>query len=108
MNRIAPRHALIAHFGSLRTRWRCWCCSAAVVLGGRSGAFGVGVVALVIALLSLNLLAALVVHPAFRRQLPLLVAHLALLALVVLAGFGRLAALDGRFELTQGVPFDGS
>jgi hypothetical protein len=48
-----------------------------------------------------------VVHPAFRRQLPLLVAHLALLALVLLAGFGRLASLDGRFELTQGVPFDG-
>ena len=102
------RHALIAHFGSLRSTLALLVLLAAVVLGGSvsGNAFGVGV-ALVIALLSLNLLAALVVHPAFRRQLPLLVAHLALLALVLLAGFGRLAALDGRFELTQGVPFDG-
>jgi cytochrome c biogenesis protein len=58
-------------------------------------------------LLTLNLAAALVAHPAFRRQLPLLVAHLALLALVLLVGIGRLTALDARFELTQGVEFDG-
>ncbi len=57
--------------------------------------------------LALNLLAALAVHPAFRRQLPLLVFHLALLALVLLVAWGKLTALDGRFELTQGVPFDG-
>lgn len=102
------RHALIAHFGSLRSTLALLGLFAAVVLGGSvSGtAFGLGV-GLVIVLLSLNLLAALVVHPAFRRQLPLLVTHLALLALVLLAGFGRLAALDGHFELTQGVPFDG-
>ncbi|OYU71931.1 MAG: hypothetical protein CFE45_41590, partial [Burkholderiales bacterium PBB5] len=34
-------------------------------------------------------------------------AHLALLTLVVLVAVGRLTALDGRFELTEGVPFDG-
>jgi hypothetical protein len=58
--------------------------------------------------LTLNLALALLAHPAFRRQLPLLVAHLALLALVLLVGIGRLTALDGRFELTQGVEFDGA
>ena len=57
--------------------------------------------------LALNLMAALAVHPAFRRQLPLLVFHLALLGLVLLVAWGKLTTLDGRFELTQGVPFDG-
>ena len=72
--------------------------------------FGSAALALAVAigLLALNLVAAIVVHPAFRRQLPLLVAHLALLALVVLVAVGRLTALDGRFELTQGQPFDGT
>lgn len=59
------------------------------------------------ALLALNLLAALAVNPLLRRSLPLLVFHLALLALAVLVGAGRLTALDGRVELTQGVPFEG-
>lgn len=96
-------YRLSAHFGSLRSTLAVLALLAAVVLlrptfwllGG------------VMAALALNLLAALVVHPAFRRQLPLLVSHLALLALVVLVGLGRLLSLDGRFELTQGVPFDG-
>lgn len=59
------------------------------------------------ALLALNLLAALAVNPLLRRSLPLLVFHLALLALAVLAGAGRLTALEGRVELTRGVPFEG-
>jgi ResB-like family len=95
--------ALTAHFGSLRHTLVLLALLAAVVLASPTR----WPLALVIALLAINLLAALVVHPAFRRQLPLLVAHLALLALVVLAAVGRLTALDGRFELTQGVPFDG-
>lgn len=101
--------ALIAHFGSLRTTLAGMALLGAAVFAGQI-AEGLGAPALVaaMALLSLNLLAALVVHPAFRRQLPLLVFHLALLALVLLAALGRLASLDGRFELTQGVPFDGT
>jgi hypothetical protein len=98
------RYALIAHFGSLRHTLALVALLAAVVLVSPTR----WPLALVITLLSINLLAALVVHPAFRRQLPLLVAHLALLVLVVLVAVGRLTALDGRFELTQGVPFDGS
>jgi ResB-like family len=59
-----------------------------------------------LALLSAQLLLALVVHPALRRQAGLLVFHLGLLALVLAAAVGRLMALDGRFELTEGVPFE--
>jgi hypothetical protein len=101
----SPAHfALIAHFGSLRHTLALVLLLAAVVLVSPTR----WPLALVIGALGINLVAALVVHPALRRQLPLLVAHLALLVLVVLVAVGRLTALDGRFELTQGVPFDGS
>ena len=95
---------LMAHFGSLRSTLALLVLLLAVIASRPAFA----PLALVFGALGLNLAAALVVHPAFRRQLPLLVAHLALLALVVLVGLGRLLALDGRFELTQGVPFDGT
>lgn len=95
---------LVAHFGSLRSTLAGLALLFAVVLLRPT----LWPLSVVIGLLSLNLLVALVVHPAFRRQLPLLIAHLALLGLVVLVAAGRLMALDGRFELTQGVPFDGS
>lgn len=96
--------ALMAHFGSLRHTLALVALLAAVVLVQPAW----WPLTVVIGLLSVNLLAALVVHPAFRRQLPLLVAHLALLALVVLVAVGRMTALDGRFELTQGEFFDGT
>jgi len=96
-------HPLINHFGSLRSTLALFALLACVVLLRPA----LAPLAVVIGLLALNLGAALVVHPAFRRQLPLLVAHLALLALVLLVAAGRLLALDGRFELTQGEPFDG-
>lgn len=94
---------LIAHFGSLRTTLALLALLAVVVLARPAFA----PLALALGLLAINLMAALVVHPLLRRQLPLLVFHLALLALLLLVGLGRLTALDGRFELTQGVPFDG-
>lgn len=95
--------ALVAHFGSLRTTLVLMALLAAVVLLRPATAW----LAPAIALLAFNLAAALVVHARLRRQWPLLVAHLALLVLVVLAAVGRLASLDGRFELTEGVPFEG-
>lgn len=107
---MKPRtpHAVLAHFGSLRSTLAGMALLAAAVLAGQvEGLPGGAAMTLAIGLLAINLLAALVVHPAFRRQLPLLVSHLALLALVVLVALGRLMALDGRFELTQGVDFDG-
>lgn len=97
-------YRLSAHAGSLRTTLALFALLAAVVFA-RPDFVAVGGVLL---LLGLNLAAALVVHPVLRRQGPLLVAHLALLALVLVIGWGRLASLDGRFELTQGEVFDGT
>jgi hypothetical protein len=97
------RYRLMAHFGSLRTTLALLALLAVVVLARPAFApLAVG-----LGLLGVNLIAALFVHPLLRRQLPLLVFHLALLALLLLVGAGRMGALDGRFELTQGVPFDG-
>jgi len=59
------------------------------------------------ALLALNLAAAILVNPKFRRQLPLLVFHVALLILVLLAAAGRLTYLNGRVELSVGEAFTG-
>lgn len=53
-------------------------------------------------LLGANLGAALATNGLFRRQLPLLVFHLALGALVLLAAAGRLSYLNGRAEVTEG------
>ncbi len=103
-----PGAAILAHFGSLRTTLAGMALLAAVVAAGEAGGawFAPGL-ALAIGVLALNLLVALFAHPAFRRQLPLLLFHIALLALVLLVAAGRLTALDGRFELTEGVAFDG-
>jgi cytochrome c biogenesis protein len=57
--------------------------------------------------LALNLLAAILVNPLFRRQLPLLLFHLALLALIVLVGVGRMIYLKGWAEVSEGAAFDG-
>lgn len=99
----ASTHRLVAHFGSLRSTLALLALLAAVAFA-RPAFMALGVV---MAALALNLGAAIVVHPAFRRRFALLVAHLALLALVLAAGLGRLLALDGRFELTEGLPFEG-
>lgn len=59
-------------------------------------------------LLVLNLSAAIAVLPRFRRDLPLLVFHLALLALVALFIWTRLVYLDATTALTQGETFEGN
>ena len=94
---------LLDHLGSVRTLLVLLALLAAVVLARPATPW----LAPVFAALGLNLGAALVRHAGLRRQLPLLVAHLALAALVVGAGVSRLVSLDGRFELAEGVPFDG-
>lgn len=83
-------------------------------------AFGVGVlvadagglrfapiVATCLAALALNLLAMIVTNPRFRRQGPLVVFHLALLAIIVLVALGRMIYLKGQAELVEGLEFDG-
>jgi energy-coupling factor transporter transmembrane protein EcfT len=93
----------IAHIGSMRTTLVLLALLLATVLLRPAW----WPLTLVFAALALNLVAALIRHPLLRRQMALLVFHLALLGLLLLVGTGRLSALDGRFELTQGVPFDG-
>ncbi|MHB9102715.1 MAG: cytochrome c biogenesis protein ResB [Sulfuricella sp.] len=58
-------------------------------------------------LLSLNLLAAVLTNPAFRRSGALLLFHLALIAIVLLVAAGRLTYLKGHVELSEGEAFDG-
>ena len=52
--------------------------------------------------LAVNLAAALVVHPRFRRQPGLLCFHLALLAVLVLGATEQLRRFEGRVELLVG------
>lgn len=103
------RRAALFHLGAPRLALGSLALLAVAVLCGqwRAGAMA-WMLALAFGVLALQLSAAIVVHPAFRRQVSLLVFHLALLALVVLVALGRLSALEGRLELTQGVPFDGT
>ena len=58
-------------------------------------------------LFALNLSAAVATNPVFQRQIPLLVFHLALIAIVLLIAIGRLTYLKGTLELTKGIPFAG-
>lgn len=58
-------------------------------------------------LLAINLLATVVTNRHFRRQLPLLLFHLALLAIIVLVALGRLVYLNGQAEVLEGEAFDG-
>lgn len=58
-------------------------------------------------LLSLNLLLAILLNPLFRRQLPLLIFHLALLSILLLVVAGRLTYLKGRAEVSEGSEFQG-
>jgi cytochrome c biogenesis protein len=66
-----------------------------------------GLLAALFAVGAANLLAAIVVQPRLRADLPLLVLHVALLAILLLAGIGRLTTLTGTLELAQGEIFDG-
>lgn len=60
-----------------------------------------------LALLTLNLAAAIGTNGLFRRDMPMMVFHCALLAIVVLAAAGRLTHFKGQVELAEGEVFDG-
>lgn len=63
--------------------------------------------ALPFSLLGLNLGAAIATHARFRADVPLLLFHLALLALVLLFIYGRLTYFDGIAMVTRGAEFQG-
>lgn len=60
-----------------------------------------------LSLLSLNLLAAVLIYPAFRQSGALLLFHLALLGIILLIAAGRLSYLKGHVELSEGEEFAG-
>lgn len=61
-----------------------------------------------LALLSFNLLVAIIINPRINRRPGLLVFHLGLLGVVLLAAIGRLTFLDAHVELLQGTAFSGN
>jgi len=75
-------------------------------MGSRSSAVDVGVTALPIAVLVLNLLAAIATNRSFRTQTGLLVFHIGLLLVFVLVGLSVLTRFDGHVEVVQGGSFN--
>lgn len=59
-------------------------------------------------LLTLNVVAAIVTNRRFRTDLPLLVFHLALLALILTLVAARLTYFEGQATVTAGTTFDGT
>lgn len=82
--------------------------AAAVAWSFDTGASATWSLAAPLALIAVNLLAAVATHPAFRRNLPLLVFHLCLIAIVLLVAASRLTYLRGRAELSSGETFTGA
>jgi len=80
---------------------------AGVIANDRAAGDTAWFIALPLFLGALNLGAAVLTHPVFRRQGALLVFHLALLAIIVLAAAGRLTHLKGQLELAEGELFSG-
>lgn len=62
--------------------------------------------AMPLGLLALNLVAAILTHPAMRTQPALLTFHLALLVLLLLVATGRLTQFTGKVEVTAGERFN--
>lgn len=81
--------------------------AVAALLVGQGGLPPTPLMLLPFALLVANLLAAIVTNGRFRADVPLLVFHLALLALVALFAFARLTYLDAKATLSRGQFFEG-
>lgn len=97
---------LLARLGSGRLTIAGFAVLAAATLASLqwAGVPGLAIV-LPLAFLALNLAAAIAVRPALRRG-GLGVFHLALLAFLLLAGWGRLTHLDARVEVAEDGYFD--
>lgn len=78
---------------------------AGVVISYLSEGTTTWALALPLFLFSLNIFAAVLSNSVFRRQMPLLMFHLALIAIVLLVAVGRLSYLKGRIELAEGEEF---
>lgn len=67
-----------------------------------------GIVLAILGGLTLNLAAALMVTPRLRQEAGLFIFHVGLLALLILAGVGRLTHFDGHVEVMEGNAFSAS
>jgi cytochrome c biogenesis protein len=77
-----------------------------VLIGSRSTTVDVSVTVIPLAVLSINLLAAILTNHTFRRQTGLLVFHVGLLLLIAIIGLSVLIRFDGHVEVLQGASFD--
>ena len=75
------------------------------LVASRSAAISTDLTAIPIALLAINLFAAICVNNTFRHQIGLLVFHVCLLFVVLLIGLSMLLRFDGRVELVEGESF---
>ncbi len=99
--------AVLRIAASLKLTLVCLAAAAAIAIAGDGADWPVGlVIAAPFAVLCLNLLAAILVHPKLRRQGGLLGFHLALAALALVVAVDRLMALTGHVEITEGGAFD--
>lgn len=78
---------------------------AGIIVSYRNEGTATWALALPLFLFSLNLFAAILTNPLFRRQMPLLMFHLALIAIVLLVAVGRLSYLKGKVEVGEGETF---
>jgi hypothetical protein len=79
----------------------------AILLSYRDIVDGSWALALPLAACAVNVAAAVMVRPGFRRQRALLLFHLGLIAIVLLLAAGRLSYLRGTVEVAEGAQFDG-
>lgn len=106
--RVPGRGGLVHRLASLRLTLVVMLALAALVVAVyRDPDVDSAWLALPLAVLALNLLAAMASNALFRRQTALLGFHLALLAIVLLAALGRMTYFKGRAEITEGTAFDG-
>lgn len=106
---MTPRHlAMIRALASPRLMVAFFALMAlAALIAARGDVAPTWAVLPVFLLLGINLGAAIVSHPRFRSDLPLLVFHLALLVFVSQLAWARLTYFEGRVALTVGSQFDG-
>lgn len=80
---------------------------AGILLSYAEWVNGTWALAIPLTMFAINLMAAVVSKPAFRRQTGLLIFHLGLIAIALLLAAGRMTYLKGTVELSEGQEFDG-
>jgi cytochrome c biogenesis protein len=78
------------------------------LMSSASPGMDIGFIVIPLALLSINLLAAIMSNKAFRVQVPLLIFHVCLLAVLLLVGIGVLIGFEGHVEMVEGEDFNAS